>query len=140
MTSIPGWEDVGDLPGGGITRHLVDPSDLFHELSGATAHAAREPKRRWSHEARGKVLYFPRTGMVMVPFELHRDRSWSCVVVFSREPAYPVGGYHLSVSAAEIETAVELSLAGPIQMARITQVLSRFSRSLQPITPEEEAP
>lgn len=131
MTSIPGWEDAGDLPSGGVRP--TSPVDLFHDLSGATAYAAAEPRRRWTHEAKGRVLFFPRTGMTMVPFELHRNGDWSCVVVDSgldpaRQRSYPVGGYHLNVGCAEIETAIEVSLVSSLALLRLGRALVLVGR------------
>lgn len=70
------------------------------------------PKQRYSHEAQGKILLLPRTGLVVVPFNDHIG-GWDVVVVdgFGN---YPVGGYHLSVGDAEIETAIELAIGEPV--------------------------
>lgn len=56
--------------------------------------------------------------VVVVPIKYHKESgseqreqgqlmwrhtgSWDCVVVYSDHPSYPVGGYHLSISAAEV--------------------------------------
>lgn len=65
------------------------------------------PRRRWSHEAKGKILYFPRTGICGVPCEMRDGGSWNVVVV-KGDQTYPVGGYNLYVCADEIETALEV--------------------------------
>lgn len=65
------------------------------------------PKRRWGHEAKGKLLYFPRTGICGVPSEMREGGSWNVVVVRG-DTKYPVGGYNLYVSNVEIETALEV--------------------------------
>lgn len=71
------------------------------------------PRRRYSHEARGRVLLMPQTGLVVVPYEEFRGGGWYVTVV-DGHGSYPVGGYNLSVSADEIETAVELALGDPV--------------------------
>jgi hypothetical protein len=65
-------------------------------------------RQRHSFEAKGKLLWFPRTEMTMVPVHQHRG-GWDCVVVVG-DPAgvYKPGGYSLYVSDLEIETATEL--------------------------------
>lgn len=70
------------------------------------------PKQRYSHEARGRILLLPSSGLVVVPFKEHTG-GWDVVVV-DGFGSYPVGGYHLSVSVAEIETAIELALGEPV--------------------------
>lgn len=67
------------------------------------------PKRRYSHEAKGKVLYFPRTELVGVPAEMRQGGGYNVTVVVGNK-TYPVGGYNLYVSECEIETALELSI------------------------------
>lgn len=71
------------------------------------------PRRRYSHEARGRVLLMPRTGLVIVPYEETKGGGWYVTVV-EGHGSYPVGGYNLFISADEIETAVELTLGEPI--------------------------
>lgn len=70
------------------------------------------PKQRYSHEARGRILLLPSSGLVVVPFNEHTG-GWDVVVV-DGHGSYPVGGYHLSVGDAEIETAIELTLGEPV--------------------------
>lgn len=70
------------------------------------------PRRRYSHLAQGKILLLPRTGLVVVPFREHSG-GWDAVVV-DGYGNYPVGGYHLSISDGEIETAIELTLGEPV--------------------------
>jgi hypothetical protein len=69
-------------------------------------------KQRYSHEAQGQILLLPSSGLVVVPFKEHTG-GWDVVVV-DGFGSYPVGGYHLSVGDAEIETAIELSLGEPV--------------------------
>lgn len=72
------------------------------------------PRRRHSHEGRGKILLLPSSGLVVVPFQEHTG-GWDVAVV-EGHGSYPVGGHHLSVSDAEIETAVEISLGEPVPL------------------------
>lgn len=68
------------------------------------------PKRRGAHDAKGKLLFFPRTGMVMVPCVSHRWR-WSCVVVVGNQAGtYTPSGYSLDIGDEEIETAIEIDI------------------------------
>lgn len=69
------------------------------------ANAQDEPQVRTA-SAKGALLYFPRTGLIMVPFEMHSG-GWNCVVVHG-DDTYPRGGYSLSVGDREIESAVRL--------------------------------
>jgi hypothetical protein len=115
-----------------MTDRPINPVDLFHELSGATAYAANQPKRRWSHEAKGKVLWFPRTEMVMVPFQFHQDGSWSCVVVIADPKGiYTPGGYSLNVGQGEIETAIEIDLTPSLVGVRIGQAFRKMAEQLR---------
>ena len=70
------------------------------------------PKQRYTHEAQGQILQLPSSGLVVVPFKEHIG-GWDVVVV-DGFGSYPVGGYHLSVGDAEIETAIELTLGEPV--------------------------
>ncbi|HEX9089559.1 MAG TPA: hypothetical protein VF867_18860 [Arthrobacter sp.] len=70
------------------------------------------PKLRYSHEAQGKILLLPSSGLVVVPFNNHTG-GWDVVVV-DGFGSYPVGGYHLSVGDAEIVTAIELGIGEPV--------------------------
>ena len=70
------------------------------------------PKQRYTHEAQGQILQLPCSGPVVGPFKEHIG-GWDGVVV-DGFGSYPVGGYHLSVGDAEIETAIELTLGEPV--------------------------
>lgn len=70
------------------------------------------PKQRYSHDAQGKILLLPSSGLVVVPFNNHIG-GWDVVVV-DGFGSYPVGGYHLSVGDAEIVTAIELAIGEPV--------------------------
>lgn len=66
--------------------------------------------------------------IVVVPIQYHKESgseereqgqpirrhagSWDCVVVYSEHPSYPVGGYHLSISAAEIARGTKVAIEG----------------------------
>ncbi len=65
--------------------------------------------REHTHDVRGLVLYFPRTGLVMVPYVMVRG-GWNCVVVVGNE-THPRGGYDLFVSDEEIRRAPEHGVA-----------------------------
>lgn len=64
--------------------------------------------RQHVHDVKGLVLRFPRTGLVMVPYEMARS-GWNCVVVVG-STTYPRGGHDLFVSDEEIRRASELAL------------------------------
>ncbi|WP_427019360.1 hypothetical protein ACQCSX_21960 (plasmid) [Pseudarthrobacter sp. P1] len=70
------------------------------------------PRQRYTHEARGQILLLPSSGLVVVPFTEHTG-GWD-VVVIDGHGSYPVGGHHLCVGDAEIETAIELALGEPV--------------------------
>ncbi len=44
-----------------------------------------------------------------LPRKLH-EGSWTCAVVSSDHPAYPVGGYRLSISAAELARGEQITI------------------------------
>jgi hypothetical protein len=72
----------------------------------------RLPRLRRTTGVRGQVLYLPRTGHVVVPFERHPDR-WLCAMVnLPGRPAEwdPVTWVH----DAEIETAVSVATVDPV--------------------------
>lgn len=70
-------------------------------------------KQRYAHEARGRILLLPSSGLVVVPFEERKGGGWTVVVV-EGFGSYPVGGYHLVICDAEAETAIELALGEPV--------------------------
>lgn len=77
------------------------------------------PQRRWAHEAKGKLLFFPRTEIYGVPAEMRSGGSWNVVVTYSENPSYPVGGYNLYVSEQEIVTALEFYWRLPIEKQQL---------------------
>lgn len=116
-------------------------------------YCSRLQRRRWSHEAKGRVLLFPRTELVMVPYRMHRDGSWSCVVVIGND-VYRPDGYSLSVGPEEITTAIEIDLVamtrdhhccyGPTYCARCQsdpdmQAVGQLCRAVRPILVERIA-
>jgi hypothetical protein len=74
----------------------------------ATLHAL-PVQRRHTHDVKGLLLFLPRTGLVVTPFQLREDGSWGCVVIVGNE-TYPRCGYDLLVSRWEIQRAVEVSV------------------------------
>lgn len=104
------------------------------------------PRQRYSHEAQGQILLLPSSGLVVVPFREHTG-GWDVVVV-DGFGSYPVGGYHLAVGAAEIETAIELTLGEPVPVRYVggrkeadrlpdgTFILTRAGHSLRKDTDE----
>jgi hypothetical protein len=72
-----------------------------------TAWCARQKKTLWTHAAKGRLLLLLRTEMVVVPFQMHSNGGWNCVVVRGNQ-TYPRGGYELYIGPDEIETAVIL--------------------------------
>lgn len=107
-----------------FSKLLSDPRDVPAPPGSDNAALLALPQQRvHTHEMKGKLLYFPRTDQVMVPFEMTRGGGWGVVVVFNGEraprhdgtngrpegtPIYPPGGYNLHVSDLEMQTAVEL--------------------------------
>jgi hypothetical protein len=77
------------------------------------------PRQRYSHEAQGRILLLPSSGLVVVPFEERKDGGWTVVVV-EGFGSYPVGGHHLVIGDAEAETAIELSLGEPVPVQLAT--------------------
>lgn len=60
------------------------------------------------HEAKGKILQVPRTNVIVVPYE-QRPGGFTCVVVRGNE-SYPVGGYDILVSDADLKRSIEVAL------------------------------
>ncbi|WP_338675949.1 hypothetical protein V1460_25495 [Streptomyces sp. SCSIO 30461] len=48
-----------------------------------------------------------------LPHKLHSG-SWTCAVVYSDHPSYPVGGYRIIVPAAELARGRKIDLAGTL--------------------------
>lgn len=85
----------------------------------ATARLAAAPEGSINHQLSklpvtvrewplGFVLWLPRVGVAVVPFE-YRNPGWNCIVVKGNE-AYGVGGYSLSISDDEIRRAERIIL------------------------------
>lgn len=78
--------------------------------------ATQDRQRSVTHDIRGKLLLFPRTGMIMMPVAINSG-GWGCVVVHGGtrtyddgRQMYPRGGYDLHVGDEEIANAVEVVL------------------------------
>ena len=66
------------------------------------------PQRvKWSTPS-GQILEL-KNGMTLVPFE-QKAGGWFCVIVKSTLKAYPVGGYHIFVTDADIESAKRIEV------------------------------
>lgn len=97
----------------------IDPVELFNQLSTASSISVNEfyeeaPKLRFSHEAQGKLLLLPKTGLVVTPYK-QGSGGWYSVVVRG-STMYPVGGHNLFITDVEIESALEYEL-GEIKSA-----------------------
>lgn len=68
--------------------------------------AARK-RTLYSHAAKGRLLYLPRTEMIVCPFQMTSAQDWNCVVVRGNQ-TYPRGGYEILIFKDEIETSVVL--------------------------------
>lgn len=66
---------------------------------------ASRKRTLWSHAAKGRLLYLPRTEMVVCPFQMSKGGDWNCLVVRGNQ-TYPRGGYEVLIFKDEIETAV----------------------------------
>ena len=65
---------------------------------------ARRKRTLYSHAAKGRLLYLPRTEMIVCPFQRTRDGDWNCLIVRGNQ-TYPRGGYEVLIFKDEIETA-----------------------------------
>lgn len=70
-------------------------------------HFAGLPRTLWSHAAKGRLLFLPRTEMVVCPFQMTKAGDWNCLVVRGNQ-TYPRGGYEVLIFKQEIETATIL--------------------------------
>jgi hypothetical protein len=116
-------EDFNYIP------HLDNPNELS-----INEYCAQLPKRRWGHEAKGKILFFPRTQITGVPVEMRQGGGWNVVVVHSDHPSYPVGGYNLYVSECEIVTALEFYWYLPIEKQQLVPISYREPDPNSPFT------
>lgn len=64
-------------------------------------------KVKWN-TIRGKILEL-KNGMTLVPFE-QKPGGWLCVIVKSTLKAYPVGGYHIFVTDADVGSAKRIEV------------------------------
>lgn len=81
-----------------------------------TQYFATRPRTVWSHAAKGRLLYLPRTEMVVCPFQMTKDGDWNCVVVRGNQ-TYPRGGYEILIFKDEIETA---TIIDPERLSELT--------------------
>lgn len=65
---------------------------------------ARMKRNLWTHAAKGRLLYLPRTEMIVCPFQRSSDGAWNCLIVRGNQ-TYPRGGYEVVIYKDEIETA-----------------------------------
>lgn len=82
-----------------------------------TQYFAARPRTLWSHAAKGRLLYLPRTEMVVCPFQRTQAGDWNCLVVRGNQ-TYPRGGYELLVFKDEIETSVVID---PERLGELTE-------------------
>jgi hypothetical protein len=61
---------------------------------------------RYVYEAKGKLLFLPAAGIVILPFE-QTVGGWNCCVVEGNEK-YSPDGYNLWIGDGEITTAIEV--------------------------------
>lgn len=73
-----------------------------------TQYCAARRRTLWTHAAKGRLLYLPRTEMIVCPFQQTPAGDWNCTVVRGNQ-TYPRGGYELLIFKDEIETAVILN-------------------------------
>lgn len=78
---------------------------------------ATRTRTLWSHAAKGRLLYLPRTEMVVCPFQMTRDQDWNCLIVRGNQ-TYPRGGYEVLIFRDEIETAV---IIDPERLGELTE-------------------
>lgn len=68
-------------------------------------------KKRWAHEAKGKVLR-SRHGVIYVPYEERGRGSWSAVTLYDPAGVYPPGGYNIVVGQDAIENDEAVKVEG----------------------------
>ncbi|MFC8125468.1 hypothetical protein [Streptomyces sp. NPDC057302] len=110
---------LAQAPDGSLNHYLSTlpvtieewPKDLLVELPWAPPHTGR-PYRVVAVpiEFRGDALP---EGVEEEPLPRKRHSgSWTCAVVYSNHPSYPVGGYRIVVPAAELARGRRIDLAG----------------------------
>jgi hypothetical protein len=93
---------------------MTNGTDPRAEGLSTNDYCALLPRQRYSHEAQGLILRLPRTGLTVVPFKETGSGYWDAVVVEGSK-TYPRGGYPISLSKVEIETAIELTVGDPVE-------------------------
>lgn len=114
-SSLPPVPPVTAPPSGRVDDANIPPLGNPDGLS-TLDYCARLPKRRHAHAAKGKLLFFPRTELAMVPYEERGNGWWACVVVLGNG-TYTADGYSLQVGSGEIETAIEVPVDGLATLA-----------------------
>jgi hypothetical protein len=82
-----------------------------------TQYFAGRPRTLWSHAAKGRLLYLPRTEMIVCPFQMTSSQDWNCLIVRGNQ-TYPRGGYEVLIFRDEIETAV---IIDPERLGELTE-------------------
>lgn len=103
--------DFKKLPGYRDPRDVAPPGSINEAL------LALPQQREYTHDMQGRMLLFPRTGIIGVPFQMNSGGSWGVVVVDGSacvdengREIYPRGGHHIDVSELEMQTAIELAI------------------------------
>lgn len=96
----------------------IDPVELFNQLSTDSSISTNDfysdaPKLRYSHEAKGKLLLLPKSGLVVAPYNQGSD-GWYAVVVRGNS-VYTSSGHNLFIPDVEIESALEYELGELLQ-------------------------
>ena len=101
---------VRDLLAAGMNAQAVDhrstepPPARRFRLSGSLETVHPLPNGLYPHELEGRIIALRH--VTVVPTRLTGEHSYDCIVVASDHHSYPVGGYHLSVSIAELGSGV----------------------------------
>lgn len=119
-----------ETPGQEVTRLAQAPEgSINHHLSTLPVNIPEWPqdlliKLPWS-----EPRTYEKCNVVVVPFDFHNDLRpeningeplprkrhgghWDCIVVSSDHLSYPVGGYRISISGAELARGTKVSIEG----------------------------
>lgn len=95
----------------------MDVRDVFAPEGSINAALLALPQQReHTHDMKGRVLLFPRTGIIGVPHEMNDVGYYVTIVDGSActdengREVYPRGGYGIHVSDLEMQTAIEMIL------------------------------
>lgn len=121
----------------------TDPVELFNQLSTDSRISINEfyedaPKLRYSHQAKGKLLLLPKTGLVVAPYKDERG-GWYAVVVRGNS-MYTSEGHNLFIPDVEIESALEYEIGElkPSVPRKEADPNSIFSKVLKRMEKENE--